>query len=335
MRDLLLGYAMNDSLPGITAQDAQRLTHLNLAFGLIRDGLLSLEKLTHLDLLPRLRAWNPDLCLVLSVGGWGAGGFSTMARTPAGRARFAESCLQAVRRYDLDGLDIDWEYPCSDQAGIDASPADRENFTLLLQDLRIALRDKILSVAVGASAEFVRGTQMDRVAQLVDYVQLMTYDMRSGFTREAGHHAALYPSRGDLSAANVRDVVEIFRGAGVPREKMVLGAAFYGRTWKGVEDRCNGLLQRAQTVGLSGPRYGEITEAYLDENGFIPYWDADAQAGYLWNGSDFVSYEPPEALRLKCAFVREHGLKGLMYWEHGCDPSGELLHTIYTALTAP
>ena len=278
MRHLILGYAMDASLPLFTREDLRRLTHINLAFGLIRDGGLTSEKLTHLDLLPQFRAWNPDIHIVLSVGGWGAGGFSEMARTAEGRRSFARCCRRAVDEYGLDGIDIDWEYPCSDLAGIDADPADRETFTPLLQALREALGDHLLSVAVGASTEFVRSTQMDQVARIVDYVQIMTYDMRSGFTHQAGHHAALGATRGDMSNLNTKDMVEMFHSAGVPLEKMVIGAAFYGRLWKGVRNANHGLLQPAQTVGLSGPRYSEIDEEYLNRNRFVPYWDADAQA---------------------------------------------------------
>lgn len=332
MKYLVLGYAMNSSLPLLQKDDVQRLTHINLAFGLIRDGLLDLSQLTNLELVAQLRKWNPDLRIVLSVGGWGAGGFSTMAFTAEGRQRFARSCRETVDRWNLDGIDIDWEYPCSDAAGIDAHPSDRENFTLLLRALRAEMEDHILSIAAGAGNYFVRDTQMDQVASIVDYVQIMTYDLRSGFTHQAGHHAALFPTRGDASQTNTNDMVELFHSAGVPLNRMVIGAAFYSRRWTGVPDINNGLLQTAQSVGLAGPKYSEITEDYLNQHHFVQFWDADAQAAYLWNGSEFISYEPPEAIRLKCAFVREKGLLGLMYWEHGCDPSGELLRTIDKAL---
>ena len=98
--------------------------------------LLDLHLLKYLHLLPRLRAWNPEMKIVLSVGGWGADGFSHMAMTEDGRRKFARSCLDAVEKYNLDGIDIDWEYPCSDAAGIGADPRDKENFTALLAALR-------------------------------------------------------------------------------------------------------------------------------------------------------------------------------------------------------
>ena len=102
----VIAYCWNDALAGFTREDARRLTHVNLAFGLIKDGLLDLHLLKYLHLLPKLREWNPEMKIVLSVGGWGADGFSDMAMTEEGRRNFAKSCLDAVDKYNLDGIDI-------------------------------------------------------------------------------------------------------------------------------------------------------------------------------------------------------------------------------------
>ncbi len=328
MKKYALAYAMNEGLTVFTKEDLHCLTHINLAFGLVKDGLLDISGLTHMGLIETFRAWNPEIKIILSVGGWGAGRFSTMAMTAAGREAFAQSCLETAERYGLDGIDIDWEYPCNGQAGIDHDPRDRENFTLLLQALRDKIGPRSLSIAAGAGAYFVRDTEMEKVAQLVDYVQIMTYDMRSGFTRQAGHHAALRAGAGDNSGLNTVDMVAMFHQAGVPLEKIVIGAAFYSRQWSGVEDKNNGLCQPAQTGGEGGPRYSDITEQFIAQHGYTRYWDKDAQAAYLWNGSSFISYENPEAIALKCRYVKEAGLLGIMYWEHGCDTTHELVTVI-------
>ncbi len=326
MKKYALAYAMNEGLSVFTKEDLRCLSHINLAFGLV--NLVDMGQLTNIGLIETFRKWNPEIKIVLSVGGWGAGGFSTMAMTAAGREAFAQSCLEAAERYGLDGIDIDWEYPCSDQAGIDCDPRDRENFTLLLQALRDKIGPRSLSIAAGAGEYFVRNTEMEKVAQIVDYVQIMTYDMRSGFTHEAGHHAALRAGKGDHRGLNTVDMVEMFHKAGVPLEKIVIGAAFYSRKWSGVENKSNGLCQPAQTGGEGGLRYSDITESFIAENGYTKYWDEDAQAAYLWNGSSFISYESPEAIALKCRYVKETGLLGLMYWEHGCDTTHELVKVI-------
>ena len=209
-KPIVLAYVVNRALINVTPDDAKRLTHVNIAFGLVgKDGLLDSHQLTNIDYIHTLRAFNPSLKVVLSVGGWGAGGFSTMALTEEGRRAFAESCREYVEKTGLDGIDIDWEYPCDNSAGIDCDPRDRENFTLLLKALRDALgTERIVSIAAGAGKYFIEGTEMPRVAEICDYVQLMTYDMRSGFCSQAGHHASLYPTKGDETARNTRDVVE-------------------------------------------------------------------------------------------------------------------------------
>lgn len=328
MKKYVLAYSTDRGLPLFTPEDLMALTHINLAFGLIRDGRLDMSGLTNMCLCEKFREWNPDIRLVLSVGGWGAGGFSEMAMTESGRRAFAKSCREALDKYKLDGIDIDWEYPCSNQAGIDADPRDRENFTLLLEGLREAIGPRSLSIAAGAGEYFIEGTQMDKVAELVDYVQIMTYDLRNGFTREAGHHAALRASRGDRSGLCTVDMTELFHKAGVPMEKLVIGAAFYSRRWTGVKDVNHGLLQPAESTGQGGPAYSDITEDFIEKGGFTRYWDEDAGAAYLWNGSEFISYESPKAIALKCRYVLEAGLLGLMYWEHGCDTTHQLLRVI-------
>ncbi len=335
MEYIVLGYANNEALPGVTAEDTRKLTHMNLAFGVIKDGLLDMSGLTNWDCVKNFRVWNPDLKLVLSVGGWGAGGFSNMAMTEEGRRAFAASCLEVVERNNLDGIDIDWEYPCSPLAEIDYDPRDKENYTLMLQALRDALgEDRIVSIAVGAGEYFVEGTEMDKVARIVDYVQLMTYDMRSGFTHQSGHHASLGLSKGDTTNTSTRGIVELFHEAGVPYEKLVVGAAFYSRQFDGVPNVNNGLLQTAETIGMYGPSFGELTEEYRRAGNYTEYWDEDAEAHYLWNGSTLISYESPEAIRRKCLYVKEKGLLGIMYWEHGCDPERVLLNAMYEAMNA-
>ena len=192
-------------------------------------------------------------------------------------------------------------------------------------------KNRIVSIAVGAGEYFIEGTEMDKVAQIVDYVQLMTYDMRNGFTKQAGHHASLGLSKGDTTNTSTRGIVEMFHDAGVPYEKMVAGAAFYSRRFDGVADVNHGLLQPSESVGYAGPTYGEIAE-FKAAGGYTEYWDEDAEASYLFNGSTFISFESPEAIRRKCLYAKERGLMGVMYWEHGCDPSRVLLDTIHRTM---
>ena len=329
----VLAYVTNGSLESVTAWDAERLTHINLAFGVIREGLLSMEHMTKIEEVERIRTLNPKLKFVLSVGGWTAGGFSTMARTEAGRKAFAASCLRVVEQYRLDGIDIDWEYPCNGSAGIDFDPSDQQNYTLLLQAIRDALgKNRIVSIAAGAGPSFIEGTEMDRVAEICDYIQIMTYDIRGGFDRETGHHTGLFTSPGDRLNGSVKASVEAFHAAGVPLDRIVIGAAFYARRWDGVPDVNHGLFQTAETFGLYGEGYTGLMDHYIGKNGFIRYWDDEAKAPFLFNGSSFITYDDPESIRLKCEYLKAEGLRGIMYWDHGSDPSRTLLGAMWEGM---
>lgn len=77
---------------------------------------------------------------------------------------------------------------------------------------------------------------------------------------------------------------------------------------------------------------GELAANFLSHSDFLRYWDAQAQAPWLFNGSTLISYEDPDSLRAKCAYVLEENLLGIMYWEHGCDPTRQLLATLADAL---
>lgn len=209
------GYVVGRALDTVSPSDAKKLTDLFVAFAVIEDGEVVYRKPDELADLSRLRAANPDLRIILSIGGWGAGGFSEAAATPDGRRGFAKSAVALVRRYGFDGVDVDWEYPCYSAAGIAAAPSDRETFTLLLSETRSELdresaacgRHLCLTIAVGADQYFIEGACMDEVQDLVDLVNVMTYDMRGGFQVLTGHHTCLHHSSGDLyriSAAAAR-----------------------------------------------------------------------------------------------------------------------------------
>ncbi|WP_373229852.1 glycoside hydrolase family 18 protein [Cohnella sp.] len=331
------GYAGDDALPRITKEAALKLTHLNVAFGHVRDGKICIDHLKHLNRLPLIKSDNPELSILLSVGGWGAGGFSEAASEPEGRRSMADTAIRILRDHPFDGIDLDWEYPCYAVAGIASSPDDKKNFTLLLRELREALdregsaRDRhyLLTIAAGADRYYIDGTEMEQVQKYLDFVQIMTYDMRGGFQTLTGHHTNLYTSTGDLYRISVDASVRMFVQAGVPRDKIVIGAAFYSRMWKNVPDRNGGLHEMTAGAGGYGPDYTRLTAEYINQNGYNRYWDEEAKAPYLFDGENFISYDDEESLRHKCEYVKNENLAGIMFWEYACDTTHRLLNAIY------
>lgn len=308
----------------VTNDDLCMLTNINIAFGHCINSEMSIGhfKQSDIDTILNYKKINPELKILLSVGGWGAGGFSPMAATYDTRKKFAESSIEIMKRLNLDGIDIDWEYPCIGSAGIEYSPDDKQNFTFMLDCMRDTLEQKfkspMLTIAVGSGEYFIESTEMDKVSPLLDYVSLMTYDMQNNAV--TGHHTNLYPQ--------ANHTVQIFNQAGVPIQNMVLGAGFYSRVWSGVPDINHGLGQSMQTGGGFGKDFGELHRNYIYKNGYIRYWDEESQAPYLYNGDEFISYDDEQSIAAKCNYIKANGLAGIMYWEHSCDPTRILLNVI-------
>ncbi|MGO4545819.1 glycoside hydrolase family 18 protein [Paenibacillus sp. 2TAB23] len=337
---IVAGYVADSKLPDMTREDLMKLTHLNVAFGHLRGDEITTEHLKHKNALSIIKQEFSDLTLLLSVGGWSAGGFSEAAATVEGRARMADSAIRVLTEFPFDGIDLDWEYPCYGEAGIASSPADKTNFTLLLKAMREALDHKgandgrhyLLTIAAGADQYYVDGTEMDQVHSYLDFVQLMTYDMRGGFQILTGHHTNLFTPTGDLFRISVEASVNLFIRAGVPKEKLVIGAAFYSRKWQGVPNHANGLHQMAGGTGGYGPDFTALAAEYIDKNGYVRYWDDEAKAPYLFNGTSFISYEDEQSLQHKCEYVKAKELAGVMFWEYSCDETHRLLDAIYKGL---
>lgn len=329
------------------AIDAGKLTHVNYAFANIRDGEVVegfARDTENLRALTGLRREHPDLRILVSVGGWTwSGGFSDAALTPRSRHRFVESAVRFVIDHDLDGFDVDWEYPGLPGYGNTHRPEDRENFTALMSELRTALdaagpasgRQYLLTFAAGAFPDFLAHVEMEKVQAVVDYVNLMTYDFREAEGDSlTGHHAALFLHPGDPKGLSADSAVRDFVGAGVPPEKLVLGVPFYGRVWGHVEAKGDGLQQPAGPPAERLDTSYTALSALVGHEGFERHWDTWAQAPYLWNPEKrlFVTYEDPESLRVKCHYIREHGLAGAMFWEYNVDRTGELLRTLFDGL---
>lgn len=328
---------------------AKKLTRINFAFANIRQGRIvegDPSDAANLATLVELKKENPDLTVLVSVGGWlWSGRFSDASLTVASRAKFIDSVADFITRYNLDGLDIDWEYPgMAGAAGNVFRPDDKQNYTLLLKQLRERFnrmqkplhRHLYITIAAGASSEFLEHTEMSKVQKYVDTVNLMAYDYyEPGDDKLTGNHAPLFVDPADPKGISADKSVKEFEAAGVPAEKIVLGVPFYGHVWGHVGATDNGLFQSGEPVPNAYANYDALSTTMLSQ-GYKRYWDAKASAPYLYNPHTqiFVSYEDPESLALKCKYVIDHKLGGIMFWEYGSDPSGKLLNAIDLGLAA-
>jgi chitinase len=326
---------------------AQKLTRINYAFANVRGGRVVNgfdADGKNLAALVALKQENPSLTVLVSIGGWlWSGNFSDAALTTESRKIFIQSAVEFVEQYNLDGVDIDWEYPGQTGAGNHFRSADKQNYTLLLKELRERLNQEehrlnrrlFITIATGASPAFLDHTEMGKVQQYVDTVNLMAYDYyEPSADPVTGHHAPLFTNPADPKRISADSSVRLYEKAGVPSEKIVLGVPFYGHVWGEVPDVNHGLFQPGKAVPNAFAQYRNIATSMLN-NGFTRYWDSTASVPYLYNPEQkiFVSYEDPESLSGKSKYVLDHKLRGMMFWDYAGDPTGSLLDTIDTGLS--
>ena len=317
-------YVYDGSKAKYRDEDATRIDQMFYAFALFRSGHLSVSHWKNIRKYQAYIKKHPNIMPMLSVGGWGADGFSQAAATVEGRSAFTADVLQIMGEYGFLGVDIDWEYPGSSVAGIESSPADRENYTLLLEALRAGLnsltaqdgKPRRLCIALSGSPEMIENLQCDEIGRLVDQVNLMTYDQQQPDV--ASHHSALFASQSAVpsAAASAQAYVE----AGIPAGKIMLGIAFYGHRWATREK--NPLYLPATYKGTIP--YSAIAKLIRKSPDAVRF-DEIAQAPYYANGKTFISYDDERSIASKVRYASENGLMGVFAWEYSSLSDGSLI----------
>jgi len=341
---MIVGYVFPQEGALMTGQiDPHSMTRINYAFANIADGRMVTgfsHDAENFATLNALKRDNPSLTILVSVGGWlWSTNFSDVSLTRQSRDKFTQSVMDFLTHYKLDGLDIDWEYPGMVGSGHPFRSEDKQNFTLLLKELRSRFDAEekrthhrlSLTIAAGASNEFLAHTEMSKVQKYVDTVNLMAYDYyEPGSDAITGHHAPLYTPGQDPKKISSDTSVQAFEQAGVSAEKILLGVPFYGHVWGQVADHEHGLFQAGSPVPKAYAPYSLIASDMLN-HGYTRYWDASASAPYLYNPQTamFISYEDPESLAAKCKYILDHHLGGVMFWDYSGDPTGALLQSIH------
>lgn len=291
------GYYVSGSRLPLTEEAVAGLTHLHLAFLVPKqDGSLQGTELfeLHCQQAAQIKENRKDLKVLISIGGWGnSDGFTDIARNEEALENFLDGVRDWLRKYDLDGVDLDWEYP---------DAAQKEAFWNLISGLRRCLDGEeeaagkryLLSVAAPAFSSFpqeiLEGRQED--FRKVDYWNLMTYDYHIG---QEGANAPLYAPRGE----SVAHTVQTYAKTGITKEALNLGIPLYGRGW----DARKGWIQAS---------YDEILREYKE---FSYTYNPITHTPYLTQGENWISYEDVRSVQAKTEYAQKEGLGGLMFWE--------------------
>jgi len=329
-------YAGN--LAALDSFNANNFTHIIYCFGHLERNKLKLKGSKDSLLIQKMvsmKKSNRQLKVLLSLGGWGGcAPCSDVFSTEKGRVAFAESVKSLTHFFGTDGIDIDWEYPSIEgYPGHRYAPEDKQNFTELLRQLRTVLGKKsTITFAAGGFQKFL-GESVDwkAVIPYVDFINLMTYDLVSGAATVTGHHTALYGTPSQQESTD--NCVEYLLKQGIEPGKLIIGAAFYARTWVGVSPLNNGLYQAGTFKDFIG--YNEFSWRISESSGYITYWDSTAQAPYAYNstGKLFATFDNKRSIEAKSKYVMQKKLGGIMFWQLGHDTAKDgLLDTINRTL---
>ncbi|MFF2547971.1 glycoside hydrolase family 18 protein [Kitasatospora sp. NPDC058063] len=307
----------------------------------------------HFNQLRKLKAKNPQLRTVISLGGWSwSKYFSDAAATPEAREKFVSSCIDLYLKGDVpvlagspeggkgaaagvfDGIDVDWEYPGGGgDAGNVVRPEDGRNFTLLMQEFRDQLdalsgrkgKHYLLTAAVAANETVADRLELPRLSESMDWLNVMTYDLHGPWEGKgpANYQANLYsdPTDPDPRRRSADTAVTHYQERGMPSEQLVLGAPLYGHGWTGVAPGKRGGLFQSATAAAPDHSYQEINA--------LPgkvYLDRDHGASWKYDGTTFYSYDTAEVLTQKARYTRWNDLAGVMVWSlDGDDAQGSAI----------
>ena len=276
---------------------------------------------------------EPNSKVILSIGGWNnSDGFPQTAEDQESCERFASQCVEIMRENNIDGVDLDWEFPGDfGPDGLYSPPDDVQNFTKLVAECRrqfdeAAAKDDteyLLTAALNGTIEMLEPLEHDELSEQFDYAKMMTYDYNSPvFVDNTNHNSPLYtnPNVPDGRDGSIHKSLTYMLDQGWDSSQVVMGLAFYGR-----------VFQAASGSGTP-MSFNEIDD--LVGQGWTDherYWDDEAKVPYLFDGEELISYDDAESIATKAEYARENG-HPIMFWAAGHDPDEVLLDTVNDAL---
>jgi chitinase len=260
--------------------------------------------------------------LLMSIGGWTQSThFPAITADPVKRATFIDDCITICQLYNLDGIDIDWEYPANANEG--------DQLLTLLQELRTSLdqleininRELMITAAVSANGDYMQYLPWQELITTLDIIQLMSYDFYGAWDPLLTHHAPLFaPQQGNPEWTCDAAVQRLLNDYSVPGDKITMGIPFYGRTQLGSPDiqlfgTGNGNVDMLHFGNDEGtPLYYSIL-TMQDE--FYFFWDETAMAAYGLspNNFSFLTFDDTESVERKAQYINENNLRGAIIWE--------------------
>ncbi|KAJ1946615.1 hypothetical protein EC988_005519 [Linderina pennispora] len=364
---IVVGYYPSWKRQHMSSVDFSKYTHMNMAFAIpASDGSFSFEG----DwFLPQVVSdlHNKGVKVLISLGGWtGSNLLSGIMKSDSTRKSLITSIIGYLDTYSLDGIDLDWEYPgrLGNTCNVYDADNDYKNYLSFLQDLRSQLDKKFSSnkklITMAVRVEPFDGpdgpiSDLSEYAKVVDFANIMQYDINGGWNKVTGPNAPLNAEPGKGAQLSFASAIEAWTGAGWPASQLTAGLAFYGRATTASEDMTkdpdNMYQQQSTTVPLGDSedaswydscagaaansgiwqwknmRGTVLSDATTPISPWVRTWDNATSTPWLFNPSTkmFISYDDTKSIKMKVDYAGSKGLAGVMVWSSNMDYNNELL----------
>lgn len=295
-----------------------------------------------------LKTKNPQLKVMLAVGGWmlGSAPFREVTENSYRQSLFVFNAIDFLREKGFDGLDVDWEFP--------RGAEDKKKLAGLIKELRVAFDGEalaskkprlILSMAAPASFEAISaGYDVEELNKHVDMINMMTYDFHGDWERQVGHHSPLFPLY-TASSFQKKLTVDYSAGEwvrkGASKEKLLVGIPTYGRTFTLGDNNLTDVGAPATAGGRPGNYTGETGFLSFFEicdllrSGATLVWDNEQMVPYAYKDDQWVGFDDQRSLKLKVQWLKQAGYGGVMVWSVDLDDfKGTCTGNSYPLLTA-
>ncbi|MGD9129326.1 MAG: glycosyl hydrolase family 18 protein [Candidatus Woesebacteria bacterium] len=236
---------------------------------------------------------------------------------PEAHQKLIASLDSILLAYPISGVNIDIEYTG------EVTDKLRENFVIFMhsinQHLKTKYKDIKLSIDMYASAASSKQIwDVEKIAHEVDYIIIMAYDFHRRSSPQAGPVAPLFGGK-DLWDTDINSHLKEFVKK-VPRQKLILGLAFYGYGWRTTSED-----PQAHTYPDTGftATYAKVKElkSKAKEFNVEEHWHNTALAPYLTyqeEGEHYIIYfENEKSLGYKLEYARQLNLAGIAIWALG------------------
>lgn len=267
--------------------------------------------------------------------------------------KFILSAVHFLNHFGFDGIDIDWEYPAFDMLPEEPTdPADREHFTLLLQEMRPIFDNEGLMITFASAADPYKADnayEWDKIAPYVDWINIMSYDYGGLWDKFTGIDAPLYGRWEEGFEGHphyqfsIHSTVQHYLSKGIPPEKLSLG----------IHTESKGFVLKDETTegGIYCPAAGSPNMTFSRQEGWLNYYevlqffynttiedpryqdlgiipgienwnfftDGCYMSPHAWQGPLWISYDDEDSVDLKARYANHYGLKGAFVWEIDTD----------------